>query len=70
VRFFIGLPAMQLLSATRKRVVIKAFLREEGGTPLYHYITSFFFGGVTEGACATYSKYKLYYFALSFSQLR
>ena len=40
--FFIGLPAMQLLSATRKQVVIKAFLREEGGTPLYQYTTSFF----------------------------
>ena len=39
---FIGLPAMQLILATRKRVVIKAFLREEGGTPLYQYTTSFF----------------------------
>ena len=27
----IGLPAMQLLLATRKRVTTQAFLREEGG---------------------------------------
>ena len=38
MRFFIGLPAMQLLSATRKRVVRKAFLREEGGTLLNKYM--------------------------------